>query len=250
MIADGEGPYTHYFADDPDEEGKYRGPRKDESIERHTVGENLNVRPQSDDSATEPTDAEVAKPDTKKSRKKARSREREFSNRAKSVVNMKIEGVSFVDIAEKLDLKSATEARTIYEEALSKIHDPEMDWRSQKRIAKLRLEAILAPQMRLATNPKARDADNKPISNFDRGMAADRALKVVDRIIKLEGIDAPQMHTIVSPKAAQLEALVQGVIERSMDPDAPREADMDELEAEVIEDAVLVTEEGETDDDD
>lgn len=246
MIADGQGAHTHYFDLDPDDEGKYRGPRKDESIEVHTLGDDLRVRPESDDDATAPTEEEVAKPDTKKSRKRARSREKEFSNRAKTVVNLKIEGVSFADIAEQCDLKSAAEARTIYEEALAKIHDPEMDWRSQKRIAKLRLEAILAPQMRLATNPKAKDSDGNKISNFDRGMAADRALKVVDRIIKLEGIDAPQMHTVVSPKAAQLEAFVQGVIERSQDPDAPREADMDELEAEVIEDAVVV-EEGEID---
>lgn len=238
MIADGAGAHTHYFDEDPDDEGKYRGPRKDESIERHTV--------ESDEAVTEPTEDEIAKPETKKSRKKARSREREFSNRAKTVVNLKIEGVSFADIAEQCDLKSAAEARTIYEEALAKIHDPEMDWRSQKRIAKLRLEKILAPQMRLATNEKARGADGKPVSNFDRGMAADRALKVVDRIIKLEGIDAPQMHTIVSPKAAQLEAFVQGVIAASQDPNAPREADMDELEAEIVEDAVIV-EEGETD---
>lgn len=66
------------------------------------------------------------------------------------------------------------------------------------------------------------------------------AVAVGQRAAALDGLDAPTSVKVESPKAAQLEALVQAMVEANTPPGAPREADMDELEAEVVEDSADV----------
>jgi hypothetical protein len=146
--------------------------------------------------------------------------------RAQAALALKVRGADYGEIASVLEYANAAGARNAVETLLAEITegDGPQAWMTQRNLARLRYEGLLAAVYPIATD------------NTDEGFfqAQRQAAVLVDRITVLDGLNAPQRHVIMSPEAAEFDATIQKVLEAS-GVTKPHEADIFELAEIVIE---------------
>lgn len=144
--------------------------------------------------------------------------------RAQAALALKIRGADYGEIAQVLDYADIPGARNAVEQLLADVaeHDGPQAWITQRNLARLRYEGLLA-----AVYPIAVDHTDEGFFQAQR-----QAAVLVDRITVLDGLNAPQRHVIMSPSAAEFDATIQKVLEASGIHEA-NEADIFEL-AEIV----------------
>ena len=144
--------------------------------------------------------------------------------RSQGALAMRIRGADYGEIATVLEYASASDARRAVEHLLAEVSEADGPgaWQTQRQVARLRLEGLLAAVYPIALQPS------------DEGFfAAQRqAVTRVDRINVLDGLNAPTRHVVYSPAAAEFDAVVQKVLESSGIHE-PHEGDIFEL-AEIV----------------
>lgn len=143
--------------------------------------------------------------------------------KALSVLDLRVQGYQFDQIAEIMNLASEQEAIDIFERGAVKQlkTDPEAINRLRD-LSNRRLEQLLRAVMGKAMNP-----------NHPEQLAAHaRALAVIDRHIKLYGLDAAtKVDVEITPTAKEMSEFVAALMR--MKEDLPEEADI--FDVEVIE---------------
>ena len=158
------------------------------------------------------------------------------SLRAQAALALKIRGAEYGEIAAVLEYATPADARRAVETILAEVaeHDGPNAWMTQRNLARLRYEGLLA-----AVYPLALD-------QTDEGFfaAQKQAAVLVDRITVLDGLNAPQRHVIYSPQTAEFEEVMRQTLAASGISE-PHEADIFELTEIVI--PIDEAEEGELD---
>ena len=150
---------------------------------------------------------------------------RGVTNRDKSVVNLKLAGASYQDIADQLELSSAGEAKRIYERTLAATHGPE-DWQTLRMTAAARAEEMFARSLAMAKADFLITEDGERVPNRDkRGWHAEARNDLVN-LVQITGAKAPTKIEI-TPDEARMEEIVAELLSRSGVEDV--------IEAEVIE---------------
>lgn len=170
--------------------------------------------------------------------------------RAQAAVMLKIRGADYGEIAQVLDYANAASARNAVERTLAEVaeHDGPGAWATQRNLARMRYEGLLAEVFPIATD------------KTDEGFfqAQRQAALLIDRITVLDGLNMPTRHVIYSPQATEFDELLRQTLEASgitephegdifelavplpLEEAKPGELDEDQESEEVIEDAEVV----------
>lgn len=156
--------------------------------------------------------------------------------RAQAALALRVRSADYSEIATVLEYASIADARRAVEGLLASIAegDGPQAWMTQRNLARLRYEGLLAAVYPLATD------------NTDEGFfqAQRQAGWLIDRIAVLDGLNAPTRHVVYSPQATEFEETMKRVLEASGVTE-PHEGDIFELEASII--PIDEAEEGELD---
>lgn len=146
--------------------------------------------------------------------------------RAQAALALRTRGADIVEIAQVLEYASPHDARRAIENLLAQISegDGPQAWQTQRQLARIRYEGLLAAVYPIASDPT------------DEGFfqAQRQAAVLVDRITVLDGLNAPTRHVIYSPQAAEFDDTIRKVLAAS-GVNEPHEGDIFELTAEIIE---------------
>lgn len=144
--------------------------------------------------------------------------------RAQAALALKIRGADYGEIATLLEYATPGEAARAVEIVLSAVAEADGPgaWVTQRNLARLRYEGLLA-----AVYPIATDSTDEGFFQAQR-----QAAILVDRITVLDGLNAPQRHIVASPAAAEFDQVIQKMLEAS-GISQPHEGDIFEL-AEIV----------------
>lgn len=157
--------------------------------------------------------------------------------RAQAALALKTRGADLGEIAQVLEYATPGEAMRAITWLLAQISEgdgPEA-WKTQRQLARLRYEGLLA-----AVYPIAIDVTDDGFFQAQR-----QAAVLIDRVAVLDGLNAPTRHVVYSPAAEEFESVMKAVLDRS-GVNQPHEGDIFEL-TELVIDADEI-EEGELDD--
>lgn len=148
-----------------------------------------------------------------------------ISNRARSAVNLKIDGASYVEIAETLEYTSPEEARRDVERALAETH-PIDDWRTLRATVAARAEQQFARSFAMAGADFLVDMDTDTrMPNPDKLRWHQQAGIDLMNYAKITGAQAPT-RVEITPGESEMAELVAKMLEAS--------GHRDVIEAEVI----------------
>lgn len=137
---------------------------------------------------------------------------RGLSLRAKACVNMRLEGASFVEIADFLEYETPEDARRDCERALAATH-PAEDWETLRQVATARAEALFKQSFRMAGADFLVDEDGNRVPNAEKRMwHAQAGTDLMNHAI-ISGAKAPTKLE-VTPGEAQMEKLVDKMLRR------------------------------------
>lgn len=131
-----------------------------------------------------------------------RARER----KANAVLQMRLEGETWADIATVLGYPTERAAVVAYELAMERQLQSKESREEMRRLARLRYERLLKGVWAKAIDPE----DPEHLS------AATKAKEIVASITKLEGSEAPTEVTVHSPSSTEIEAWVAGMVNRTV----------------------------------
>lgn len=144
--------------------------------------------------------------------------------KAVAAAKLRVNGATPAEIADLLGYTTASAAQNAIDRALASTSDPEVDFKSLRRLRNAQLEAglkSLAPRAWhntvLVPDPKNPDGPNIRVKNDEQIEYAGMALRYLDRLIKLQGLDAPQVMALISPKSAEFEHIVSQLVDASRD---------------------------------
>lgn len=137
---------------------------------------------------------------------------RGLSQRAKACVNMRLEGASFMEIADFLEYETPQDARRDCERALAATHPPE-DWETLRQVATARAEGLFQQSYRMARADFLVDQDGNQVPNVDkRGWHNQAAQDLMNHAI-ISGAKAPAKLE-VTPGEAALDRLADKMLKR------------------------------------
>lgn len=141
---------------------------------------------------------------------------------SKTILDLRMAGVSFEDIADVMGYEDEAEVRKELEKASAILLKENPETKAAVRdLVGRRLERLLRAVWAKAIN------EDHP----DQMAAQQRALAVIDRHIKLMGLDAPAEHRLeVTPMQSEIESLIAAITGTS---ELPEEIDI--FEADVVE---------------
>lgn len=153
---------------------------------------------------------------------------RGVSDRARSAANLKVEGYSYLEIADMLELHSADEARRMVESVLASIHGPG-DLETLRLVVAARAENLFKQSMAMASADFLVDAETRErLPNPDRARWHQQASVDLMNYATITGAKAPS-KVEVTPGEADYDKLVDMIASR-MGYSPLREADVLELE--------------------
>lgn len=127
--------------------------------------------------------------------------------RAQAALALKTRGADLGEIATVLEYATPGEAMRAITELLAQISEgdgPEA-WKTQRQLARLRYEGLLA-----AVYPIAIDATDEGFFQAQR-----QAAVLIDRVAVLDGLNAPTRHVVYSPGADEFEQVMTEVLDRA-----------------------------------
>lgn len=137
---------------------------------------------------------------------------RGVSQRARACVNMRLEGASFLEIADVLEYESAQDAKRDCERALAATHPPE-DWETMRQMATIRAERQLAESLKFARADYLLNDDGEKVPNADKIRWHQQASSDLMNFVTISGAKAPTKVEI-TPGEAHLEQLVNELLIR------------------------------------
>lgn len=138
---------------------------------------------------------------------------RGISVRAKSCANMRLEGASFLEIAEALEYADAREAKRDFLRAMAASHPPE-DWETMRHMETLRAEKLFRQSLAMASTDYLVDEHGNKVPNTDKLKWHQQAASDLMNHATISGAKAPAKLEI-TPGEAQFESLVSQMLERS-----------------------------------
>lgn len=117
---------------------------------------------------------------------------------AQTVVNLKLAGATFAEIAKVMEYPSAAVARSVFEAAIVASGEQDIDYKTLRAIANARLEGLLK-----SIYPRAIDQNETDQLAFQR-----QALSILDREAKLNGLDAPTRVEVYTPTQDEFTQIV------------------------------------------
>ncbi|MGO1566451.1 MAG: hypothetical protein ACTHXC_00375 [Brachybacterium sp.] len=150
--------------------------------------------------------------------------------RMRAAVNLKLDGLSFAEIAELLELKHAGDARQLVEKGLSAMHPPE-DAELLRRQEGLRAEKLFAQSLAMAQADYFVDADDPDvrIPNADKLRWHDQAAKDLALHAAITGAKAPT-KVDVSTNTEEINRMVNTILEAGDGGGRELEADIWEVD--------------------
>lgn len=136
-----------------------------------------------------------------------------ISQRAKSCANMRLEGFSFLEIAETLEYESAREAKRDFQRAMAASHTAE-DWETMRQVESMRAEKLFRQSFEMAQAPYLLDDEGNKVPNSDRLKWHQQAAADLMNHATISGAKAPSKLEF-TPGEAQFEELVTKMLERS-----------------------------------
>jgi hypothetical protein len=118
--------------------------------------------------------------------------------RAATIVQMKLAGATFAEIAQVMEMKVVA-VRTIFETAIAASADKDIPYDTMRAIYNARLEGLLK-----SVFPKALRSGDPDQLAYQR-----QALSVIDRGIKMNGLDAPTRVEVYSPSAQEFTRVIE-----------------------------------------
>lgn len=158
---------------------------------------------------------------------------RGLSQRARACVNMRLEGASFMEIADFLEYESPQEAKRDCERALAATHPPE-DWETLRQMASARAEKLFQNSFAHAQADYLIDSDGNQVPNAEKRQWHAQAATDLMNYATISGAKAPT-KVEVTPGEVQMERLVEQMLARSGH-QVVEEADVLELTASPTED--------------
>lgn len=161
---------------------------------------------------------------------------RGVSNRARSAANLKVEGYTYQEIADMLELDDAADAKRLVESVLAAIHGPG-DLETLRLVVTARAEKLLKQSMAMASADYLVDSQSgskKRLPNPDRLRWHQQASADLMNYATITGAKAPQRLEI-TPGEADLDKIVELMLHRGGFVEV-EEADVLELEAIPVDD--------------
>lgn len=148
------------------------------------------------------------------------------SQRAKACANMRLEGATFLEIAEFLEYPDAASAKRDFQRALAATHPPE-DWETMRQMESARAEKMFKRSYAMASADYLIDEDGNKVPNGEKLQWHKQAAADLLNHATISGAKAPSKLEI-TPGEAQLEELVEQMLARSGH-EVTREAEVLEL---------------------
>lgn len=156
-------------------------------------------------------------------------RRRGISDRDRSAVNLKLDGASYIEIADLLEFETPSDARRAVESALAQTHAPE-EWESLRMIAAARAERQLARSTAMAGADFLHDKETgEKLPNYEKLRWHQQAGVDLVNWARITGAQAPTKVEI-TPDEAKMEQLVSHLLASGGHDDVV-EAEVLELEA-------------------
>lgn len=164
---------------------------------------------------------------------------RGVSLRAKACVNMRLEGASFVEIAEYLEYESPAAAKRDCERALAATH-PVEDWDTMRHMMVARAEKLFSNSLKHAQADYYVTEEGDKVANTEKRAWHAQAASDLTNLANISGAKAPTKMEI-TPGEVEMERLVEEILSRSghevaVEADVlelsvlPREEDADEVD--------------------
>lgn len=138
---------------------------------------------------------------------------RGVTQRAKACANMRLEGASFIEIAELLEYRDAAEAKRDFQKALAATHPPE-DWETMRQMESARAEKLFKQSIAMASADYLVDEDGNKVANTEKLKWHQQAATDLMNHAVISGAKAPSKLEI-TPGEAQLEQLVEQMLTRA-----------------------------------
>lgn len=151
---------------------------------------------------------------------------RGLSQRSKACANMRLEGATFLEIAEFLEYRDAAEAKRDFQRALAATH-PAEDWETMRQMESARAEKMFKQSYAMASADYLVDDDGNKVPNTEKLQWHRQAAADLLNHATISGAKAPSKLEI-TPGEAQLEELVEQMLARSGH-EVAQEADVLEL---------------------
>lgn len=148
------------------------------------------------------------------------------SQRAKACANMRLEGATFVEIAEFLEYPDAAAAKRDFTRALAATH-PAEDWETMRQMESARAEKLFKQSLAMASADYLVDDEGNRVPNNEKLAWHRQAAADLLNHATISGAKAPSKLEI-TPGEAQLEQLVEQMLQRSGH-EVAKEADVLEL---------------------
>lgn len=148
------------------------------------------------------------------------------SQRAKACANMRLEGATFVEIAEFLEYPDAAAAKRDFTRALAATH-PAEDWETMRQMEAARAERLFKQSLAMASADYLVDDEGNKVPNAEKLAWHRQAAADLLNHATISGAKAPSKLEI-TPGEAQLEQLVEQMLQRSGH-EVVQEADVLEL---------------------
>lgn len=137
---------------------------------------------------------------------------RGLSQRAKACVNMRLEGASFMEIADFLEYETPQDARRDCERALAATHPPE-DWETLRQVATARAETLFQQSFRYSRADFLIDQDGNQVPNTEKRAWHNQAAQDLMNHAIISGAKAPAKLE-VTPGEAALDRLADKMLRR------------------------------------
>ena len=135
------------------------------------------------------------------------------TQRAKACANMRLDGASFMEIAEVLEYRDAAEAKRDFQRALAATHPPE-DWETMRHMESARAEKLFKQSIAMASADYLLDEEGNKVANTEKLKWHQQAAADLMNHAVISGAKAPTKMEI-TPGEAQLEQIVEQLIARS-----------------------------------
>jgi len=139
---------------------------------------------------------------------------RGVSNRARSAANLKVEGYTYQEIADTMELANAAEAKRLVESVLAAIHS-DGDLETLRLVVTARAERLFQRSLAMAQADFLVDLDtDKRIPNADKLRWHQQAAADLMNYATITGAKAPQKIE-VTPGEADFDAIVSRILART-----------------------------------
>lgn len=155
-----------------------------------------------------------------------------ISNRDRAIVNLKLEGASYAEISDELEIHDVAKVKRAYERALALTHTSD-DWETLRMTAAARAEVLFKRSFAMAKADRLILPDGEEVANTEQLRWHQQAASDLMAHATITGAKAPTKVEL-TPGEEQMDKIVQQLVERMGHEDI-MDAEVIEFEALAIE---------------